>query len=254
MIVVRIWKEFRVDNGVALAGFPGMGLVGKTVVDYLIEKLNAEHVGSIYSTRFPAHLIIRGSALGDVHRVDIYLARVGSLSLVLVTGDTQPYRDEDQNELSFKIAEELVKRGVKEVITAAAFVTETVVENRRVFAVGTSENVVKKYIESGATPLDDGVVTGMNGVLIGWSRILGVDGVCLLGETWRSIVELNYIDYGASKVVLQLLSRVWSINIDLSDIEVKAREVEAEVRRMVQRFGKTGEEVIERRRESTYIT
>ena len=229
------YKRVRVEEGIAVAGFPGMGYVGKTVVESLITKLGAEHVASIYSTGFPSHLMVDGSGLANLIAINIYLARTDGKNLILVSSDIQPHEDNEQNKLSFVIAKYLKRIGVREIITGAAFVTEPIVENRRVFVAATDRETVKKFVEHGAVPLQEGVISGMNGVLIGWGKVLGMDGACVLGETWRSIVELNYVDYGAAKSVLEVLSRVLEIRLDLRDLEEKARIVEDRIRKIMER-------------------
>ncbi len=227
-----VYRDYRHEGAIAIAGFPGMGLVGKTVAEYLIRTLNAEHVASIYYTRFPAHLLVKPDATAHINRVDIYFAKRNSIPIFIVSSDAQPLHDADQNALSFYIVSELYKRGVRELIAAAAFVTEPFVEHRRVFVTGTSERIVNKYVKYGAEPLKEGVITGMNGVIVGWAHVLSIDAVCMLGETWRSIVELNYVDYGAAKSILQVLNAVFDLGLDLRDLDENAKRVEEEVRKL----------------------
>jgi len=229
------YKRVRVEGAVAIAGFPGMGYVGKTVVESLISKLHAEHIASIYSTGFPSHLMVDDGGLANLIAINIYFAHADGKPLILVSSDVQPHEDIEQNKLSFVIAKFLKKIGVREIITGAAFVTEPIVESRRVFVAATNRETVRKFVEHGAVPLQEGVISGMNGVLIGWGKVLGMDGACVLGETWRSIVELNYVDYGAAKSVLEVLSRVLGISIDLTDLEEKARVVEERIRKIMER-------------------
>jgi proteasome assembly chaperone (PAC2) family protein len=42
-----------------ICGFPGTGYVGKIAIDHLIQELNAKHLADIYSTSFPAQIMIR---------------------------------------------------------------------------------------------------------------------------------------------------------------------------------------------------
>ena len=44
---------------VLICGFPGSGYVGKLAVDHLIHELDATHLADIYSTSFPAQLLIK---------------------------------------------------------------------------------------------------------------------------------------------------------------------------------------------------
>ncbi len=256
MIRIIVLREVSAENALAISGFPGMGLVGKTVADFFIKSLGAEPVARIYSTKFPAHLVVHSNALADLNRVDIYFAKYNGNPLFIVTSDTQPLHDEDQHELSYKIVEHLASCGVRELIATAAFVTESIVEKRRVFVTGNSEHVIKKYVDAGAEPLREGMITGMNGVIVGWAKAFGIDAVCLLGETWRSIVELNYVDYGAAKMIVDLIAKVWNIKLETSELVQSSQQVENEVRQLVQAYLKQVSEKEEEqgRRTPYYIT
>ena len=67
--------------------------------------------------------------------------------------------------------------------------------------------------------MKDGGISGMNGLLIGVAALRGLEGACLLGETSGYVV-----DAGASKAVLELLSKILDIPIDTSKLEEKAEE------------------------------
>ena len=73
--------------------------------------------------------------------------------------------------------------------------------------------------ENGVTLMKDGGISGMNGLLIGVAALRGIEGACLLGETSGYVV-----DAGASKAVLELLSKILDIPIDTSKLEEKAEE------------------------------
>ena len=256
MIRVVVLREVSAENALAISGFPGMGLVGKTVADFFIKSLDAEPIARIYSTRFPAHLVVHSNAVADLNRVDIYFARYNTTPIFIVTSDTQPLHDEDQHELSYKIVEHLSNLGVRELIATAAFVTESIVEKRRVFVTGNSEQIVRKYVDAGAEPLREGMITGMNGVIVGWAKAFGIDSVCLLGETWRSIVELKHIDDGAAKMIVDIIAKVWSMRLETSELVQSSQQVETEVKQLVQTYlkqvGKKEEE--QGRRTHYYIT
>ncbi len=64
-------------------------------------------------------------------------------------------------------------------------------------------------------------VTGFSGLLIGMAEKNGIEGVSLLGETHGS-----YPDARAAKTVLDSLSKIEDIEIDLSGLDEKAEELE----------------------------
>ncbi len=249
-----IHKNIDVEKAIAIVGFPGMGLVGKTVATYLINIFDAQHIMSIYGTKFPAHLLVDSNGLADIDKVSIYYAKNNSMDIFIITSDAQPTSDSDQHELSKFIVKKLIKYNVIELIAAAAFVSDVVVSSRRVFIVGNNNSALQKYIEKGATPLNEGVISGMNGIIIGWAKAYKVDGTCILGETWRSIVEMNYTDYTASKIIIDLLSRVWGFNIDTEELRIRGKAIESEIESVLRQYIQREVSKEEKEKRPYYIT
>jgi hypothetical protein len=241
------------DRNIVVVGFPGMALVGKTVASYIAEKLGAELIATIYGTKFSAHLIVEAEGIGNLYNVSVYYAKVGSLGVFIVTGSSQPMTDSDQHSLGYFIIKKLKKFNIDEIVAAAAYVSEMVIPNRKVYIVGSNADVVRKYASNGAVPLSEGVITGLNGVIVGWAKVLGINGACVLGETWRSIVELNYIDYTAAKLIIDVLNRVWGLGIDTSELEEKGREVERDIELLL-RSAEQQKEYKQEKRPYYYIT
>ncbi len=255
MIKVRILDDVRVEEGLAIAGFPGMGLVGKIGVDYLIKKLGGKLVANFFCTGFPAHLLVKSNGVATLIKVDVFYAEHGNLKMFLVTSDAQPAEDRYQNELSYEIVRFLKERGVSTLVAGAAYVTEYIVDNRRVFVAG-SENILRKFVSrANAVPLDGGVVSGMNGVIVGWAQVEGMDAACVLGETWKSIVELELVDYGAAKKVLEAVQRVFGFSLEMSELDAEAQRIENEIRSRLEVFARGSEREKERGEpRSYYIT
>lgn len=248
------YRNIDVEKSVAIVGFPGMGLVGKTVATYLINTLNAHHVLSIYGTKFPAHLLVNSDGLADIDKVSVYYAKGNGVGIFIITSDAQPTSDSDQHELSKFIVKRLLRYNVIELIATAAFVSDVVVTSRRVFVVGNNTTVLQKYIEKGATPLNEGMISGMNGVIVGWAKAYNMNSVCVLGETWRSIVEMNYIDYTAAKIIVDLLSRVWKLDIDTEELETRGKSIEKEIENMLRPYTQREGLKEEKEKRPYYIT
>ncbi|MEM4627567.1 MAG: PAC2 family protein, partial [Ignisphaera sp.] len=126
--------------------------------------------------------------------------------------------------------------------------------SRRVFVVGNNNTILQKYIEKGATPLNESVISGMNGVIIGWAKAYNMNGVCVLGETWRSIVEMNYVDYTASKIIIDLLNRVWELNIDTEELRIRGKNIENEIETILRQYVQKETSKEEREKRPYYIT
>ena len=67
--------------------------------------------------------------------------------------------------------------------------------------------------------MDRGSITGMNGVVIGVAKKLNLSGVCLLGETSGYV-----IDAIASKELLDVLSKMLGIKLDMTEMIKRAED------------------------------
>lgn len=223
---VRVLKDFEVGGKPLIVGLPGMGRVGYVSVNYMIKNLNAELVAELYSTYFPPHLIVRGKGLSDLFVGRLY----SSDKALLFTAETQPQNPEGQNEVCDALLSFLSGRGsFGPVIATAAFVVPDVSKNRKVFIAGNSEGIVRKFSDLGGTPLDEGVIVGINGAIVGWARYYGVEAAVLLGETWSAIVEFDETDYRAAKAVIDVLTKFLGIKADTSLLLKSAETVEMSV-------------------------
>lgn len=243
-----------VEHLVAILGFPGMGFVGKTVVDYLRNYLNATLVARIYGYGFPAHLLSYEGGIADVMNVEISFTKRNGLGILIITGEIQPISDQGQHSLSKYLAQKLKVFNVKELIAAAAYVSDTVLHTRKVYVVGTDAQIISKYVERGAIPLSGGIISGLNGIVIGWAKFYGLNAVCLLGETWRSIAEMNYVDYTAAKIIIDLLDKVWNLGIDTSELDKQGLSVETHVKSIIDQYMHSGKSTSPQERRPYYIT
>ena len=75
--------------------------------------------------------------------------------------------------------------------------------------------------------MGDGSIAGMNGLLVSVAREKEIEGVCLLGEIPFFTVQIEYPK--ASLRILEVLSRMLGIHVDLVDLELYAEEKEKDI-------------------------
>ena len=61
--IVKFVKEIKAKDAVLFTGLPGIGLVGKIVVDYLLKQVKAERVAEIVSDSFPPSVHTRNGLI-----------------------------------------------------------------------------------------------------------------------------------------------------------------------------------------------
>ncbi|MFB6216646.1 MAG: PAC2 family protein [Candidatus Aenigmatarchaeota archaeon] len=65
-------RDFEVENPVFVEGLAGIGHIGKTTVSYLVDHLDAERIGELYSHHFPPYTIVKDNKTVELLRNNIY--------------------------------------------------------------------------------------------------------------------------------------------------------------------------------------
>jgi len=220
-ITVEISETLELKNPKLICGLPGSGFVGKIAVDYLVEKLNGSSFAKIFSSSLPPQVLIQSDGTVDLVKNTLYHLKHNEQDFVILTGDAQPVSVHGEYTLAEKILDICKKLNVIEVYTLAAYITGNFAKTPKVFATATTPEIVKKLQKSGVKTLDRGNITGMNGVMIGIAKRNSIPGICLLGETSGYVIDAK-----ASKAVLEVLCKMLNIDLDMSDIESRAKDTE----------------------------
>ncbi len=239
---VKERRPFRADGKVLIVGMPGMGRVGQTAVEEVMSASGAKLVAHVYSTYFPSQVLVGRNGRVRLMKGDLY----ESDKAIFFIADTQPHSAEGQNEVAFEVLKYLVERGVKAVVAGAAFVMPEVSTGRRVFVAGNEEGIIEEFKRLGAEPIEEGVISGINGSIIGWAEYFGIPGATILGESWSMFVDLNAIDYRGAYVVAKTLAAYLGIEADFEHMLKRAEEVEENIRSMAKMIGEYVTEKIEK--------
>lgn len=223
-------KDVKPNNPVLIQGVPGLGLVGKIAANYLIEKLESEKIASIHSDHLPLPDGTSGVRVDKDDVVppsyDFYLIRGKNQDLIVLTSEVQPtvFGQYEIGELVLDYAQQL---GVKIVITMGGYVPGSPgVEG--VFACTNNDEFMKKLSDLGVKPLTGGYVTGAAGLLVGLADLRGIVSACLLGTTNGA-----FPDPRASKMVLEVISKLFELDLDLDELEKQAEISEEVIREEV---------------------
>jgi uncharacterized protein len=227
----RVLLEPEVRSPVLVCGLPGSGYVGKLAADHLIQSFNGKLFEEFYSGTFPPHANVNDRGVGRAIRGELYHCETGQRNDILVfTADAQPTTSGGEYALSEAVLLAAKKLGATVVFSLAAYITGGFAAEQRVFGAATSQELLTELTEGGVRPMREGGISGMNGIVIAMAGLLGMDGACLLGETSGYLV-----DPVASQLVLEALSRIMKINIDLStlrDRAIEAKQVVSQIQSM----------------------
>ena len=89
----------------------------------------------------------------------------------------------------------------------------------RVFGAATKKKHVKTLKKYGINIMNQGMITGMNGILIGTAKIRDIEGYSLLGETSGYIIDPN-----SARAILKSLNKILKMEINLEKLTDKIDE------------------------------
>jgi len=213
-------KEPELENPIAIAGLPGIALIGKMSVEYLIKELEAEKFAEMTSDQFPGWVIRENGLVRDL-KVYFYEATSDSLDrdIIIVTSDAQASSPKGQYRMSESIAEVLSDHNTDTFLTMAAYLDS---ENEKSETVGaaTNEELAKRIEEKEVELLEGGRIVGMNGLMVSLGAEKDIDGFCLLGTT-----EGKDNDPKSAKNVVNKFSEIFDIELDISEFEEELPEL-----------------------------
>ena len=213
-------KGVKLKKPILIVGLPGIGNVGKLVVEHLRREFGATRFATVYSPHFPHQVVMLKS--GAVRLVSnrmyfIKSKRPNGSDIVLLTGDVQAVTPEGQYEVNSKIVE-FFKNQLNGtfIYTIGGYSTgEAIVKAPRVFGNATSKEVIKGFDgDSILFGKSRGVIWGSAGLIIAFAKMYGLNGICLMGET-------SFLDVAASaaKAVLLALAKRLQLNINTTNLD-----------------------------------
>ena len=226
-------KHMEFKNPILIEGLPGIGLIGKLAADHLISELGAEKFAELYSPHFIHQAVVEPDSTVRPMRNEFYCWRKNDLELIILLGDTQPQPTDSfgHYEVVGKILDYVESFGVKTIFTLGGSSTGgQEVKTPRVFGAVTHRKLVKKYGEKGITFKSDpgSAIVGASGLLLALGQLRGMEGVCLLGESPGYLV----IDARSAKSVLEVLTGILGVDVDMSELEKRADETEQFIKKV----------------------
>lgn len=218
-------EEIKLNHPRLVAVWPGMGNVALNAGIYLLAKLNMTLMAELSTTEFfdAEHVEVKNGILTlgrrPRHRFFVWHDPQGKQDLVVFVGEAQP----PLGKYAFcrQLIEFARQLGVERVYTFAAMATEMhPAHDSRVFIAATNETSLGEWTGQKLEVLEDGHVGGLNGILLGVAKELGLQGACLLGEMPHIFSQVPFPK--ASLAILRLFCQVIGIEIDFAELAQQA--------------------------------
>ncbi len=231
----KIRRTPKLVNPSLIAAWPGVGNVALIAVTYLKDKLKAKTLGELDPQGF---FDLGGVFIKDnlielpefPHSAFFYWKRTGNKGndVLFFLSEAQPALG--AYEYVGKVLDIAESLGVSRVYTLAAAVTEHHPDEPRVLGAATSPQLLEELKQYKVVLSGDFYVAGLNGLLLGAAKERGLEGICLLGETVKYAAKLA--NPRSSQAVLEVLTRIIEVKIDLSELKEFADGTEKQLRQI----------------------
>jgi len=217
-------EKLECKNPTIICGFPGMGLVGNIVAQFLMDQFKMTTCGYVESRLFPPIAIIYSGLVKNPVRIYENPQR----EIVIIFSDI-PVDPLISGEVGRSIIKWAKNVNPKEVIAIAGLATTG--EEHRVFAAGATEEDLKK-VQDKALIFDVGTISGVPGVVLNECQNGDIPAICLLGETRGANPDPR-----AAAEVVKALSNIygWEIKVDL--LLKEADQIEQMLHKLSEQIG-----------------
>jgi len=217
------------DHVAILEAVPGVGNVGKLVVDALVEKHPSTLIGRILHPDMPPHSVLDSDGLLTPPSMRIHRVMLPDGKYVItIGGDLQPMTANGQYEVASEILNLAKKSKTPQLLVLAGLAAD--VDDKEIHVIcadsGVRGNLEANDISVSREHPQAGMI-GVAGLLISLSPIFAVPAVALVAETVGASADVRAADRLSNwiEAALEL-----PLQLDLDTTEKTARKLLAEVK------------------------
>lgn len=212
-----------------VAVWPGMGAVAISAGYYLMAKLGMHLLAEFPAREFfdIERIEVKGGLIhsGRLPRSRLFLWNdpMGRHDLIVFIGEAQP----PTKGVAFcsQLIGHGANLGVRRVFTFAAMATQMRPEHpSRVFGAAIDPATLAEFQRLKIMPLEEGYISGLNGVLLGVAADFGMSGGCLLGEMPQVFTQFPFPK--AALAVLKGFAALAEVNLDTRELSAHSRQVD----------------------------
>lgn len=229
-LFIHEYKHLKLDRAMVVIGFPSIGLVSSIAANFIVKQMKLEKVAAIISDEFPPYSIIHeGNVIPPmrIHAGPRICDEQGEKCehLVVITTEFMPSPN-----LLRPLVDLIIDWGRKNdantILTLEGINMGENPEQKDILAVATGERCKKMLSTYGLKEFNEGMVSGLSGVMLSEGDRLHQDVICLLGPA-----RVDYPDArGAARLLEQVAKMLPELKLDPEPLFKEAETVEKELR------------------------
>ncbi|MFQ5838449.1 MAG: proteasome assembly chaperone family protein [Thermoplasmata archaeon] len=225
-VAIHQLKDLDLRGSTLIDGFPSVGLVSSIVANYLVDVLGMEQIGIMDSPHFPTVTLVKDGV--PLNPVRIYAGDSEGGKVVIFISEFQPLTNMI-NEIAVAVLDWARDQGCSLLICPEGLIVdreEGVEERISVYGIGSTPGAHKMLADHGVTIFEEGVITGVAGVLLNEGRKRGFDVISLLSEA-----HPDYPDARAAARVIEIVDRLLlRMDLDTGPLYEEAGRIEEQLK------------------------
>jgi len=227
---IDITKLPRYKDAILVEGLPGIGNVGKIVVDYIVQETKAKRILGFSSFSMPNSVFVNEDNLVDLPKMEIFHIR-GKRDILLLTGDYQPVNEESAYLFCDKVLDVSKRMGVKTVVALGGIGLREAPLEPKIFCTGSSKKAVEKFPAISMVNKEvygvGGPILGVAGLLLGLAKGRKADAIALLAETHGNPM---YIGIPGALELLRVLNSAYGLGVKPENLQKELDELDKELK------------------------
>ncbi len=229
---IRIFEIKKKDlrGATIIDGFPSVGLVSSISANYLIKVLKMEHIGIMDSPQFPTVSLIRDAT--PLSPVRIYAGDKGPRGDQIVAFISEFQAPQNLvRPICRALVDWAVEQRCKMIVSPEGLVLDPEIRDSAdisdiVFGIASTPRARELLKENGIRQFEEGVISGIAGVLLNEGRKRDFDVMTLLAEA-----HPDFPDAKAAALVLEAIDRILlGIDFDAKPLFEEAKRIEEHIR------------------------
>ena len=210
-------------GGVAVCGFTTAGMVGVIATSHIIKTLGLNQLGTVMHKDFLPVALIHNEV--PKHPVRVYQGD----GIGVFTSEIQ-FGNETDIMFASTVLEWFTKGGFDRLIIIDGLTRpEKELSNGELFGVGSTPEARERLKGLDIEPIQQGIVAGITGFLLGEGDRLGIDVTALLSEA-----SPMYPDARAAALAVEAVGDLTGFDIPLTELLENARSIEDSVRDIIE--------------------
>lgn len=233
-IEVYEYEKMNLENAFVITGFPTVGLVGTIANRFIIHELKLRLLGAFLSDYFPPVTVV--SNYEPLPPIRIYAGEKkcgpnGKCEqLVVILSEFVPHFA-TLRPLANKMIEWCKENNCETIVCIEGFNLGEKTENIPLIGVGSTDGAKEMLKKYGVELMQEGMVSGLSGILLYEGKRRNFDVACLLAGT-----HADYPDAKAAAKILEVVNKMLpEIEIDPEPLYRQAEEIERQIKANIEK-------------------